>query len=119
MSTDLEKLEELKKLTMELVRSQKRFDKLSEKRCGMSLETHTERAIQNANAALDWHAMKHDQLFRQVHAVSVDCGLSRPKDDYGEIEYNPSHFHKYRYQPRVPLCRQSKRIQENKDGANI
>jgi len=106
MSIDIEKLEDLKKLTMDLVRSQKRFNKLSLKRSDMSWDTSTRKQIENANADLDWHAMEHDKLVRQVHAASVDCGLSSPKDDYSEIEYNPSPFHKYTYKPRVPLCRQ-------------
>jgi hypothetical protein len=106
MCHDLQLLEELKKLTAELVRSQKRFNALSEKRRNMSLDTHTQKRIGNAEADLNWHAMEHDQLFRTVHAVAVDCGLSLPKEDYSKIEYRPSSFHTYSYQPRIPLCRQ-------------
>ena len=106
MKTDLEKLEELKKLTMKLVASKKRFLKLGEKRSEMSLSSHSDKAIGNANANLNWQAMEYDKLFREVHAVCVDCGLSSPKEDYSEIDYHPSPFHHYRHQPRLPLCRQ-------------
>jgi hypothetical protein len=103
---ELEKLEELKKLTMQLVASKKKFLKLSARRSSMSHTDNTPKSIENAEANLNWHAMSHDKLFRELHAVSVDCGLSLPKDDYSEIEYNPSAWHKYNYTPRLPLCRQ-------------
>ena len=106
--SDIEKLEDLKKLVMELVRSKKKFDKLSARRSDMSLDSHTQKAIGNANANLNWHAMEHDKLLREVHAAAVDCGLADPRSEsyYSEIEYKPSGFHRYRFKPRVPLCRQ-------------
>lgn len=107
MDSDLIKLEELKKLTMSLVSSKKKFIKLSDKRCAMTHADNTPKSIENAEADLNWHAMAHDKLFREVHAVSVDCGLSEPKDEYSDIEYNPSGWHKYMYKPRIPLCRQN------------
>lgn len=105
MKTDLEKLEELKKAVARLVSSQKRFDQLSNRRRDMSMDTHTQSAIGKANANLDWHAMEHDKLLREVHAICVDCKLADPKDDYSAIEYNPSPFHRYAHQPRIPECR--------------
>lgn len=105
IKTDLEKLEDLKKLTMSLFSSLKRFNKMSDTRALMNHMDNTPKSIENMEAKLNWAAMDHDKLARQVHAASVDCGLSLPKDDYDEIEYNPSPFHKYKYQPRVPLCR--------------
>ena len=105
MKKQLERLEELKKLTMSLVLSQKKFIKLSERRSSMSHMDNTPKAIQNAEANLNWHAMAHDKLTRELHAVSVDCGLSIAKDDYNEIEHNPSGFHRYTYQPRIPMCK--------------
>ena len=106
MNKDLEKLEELKNLLMKLVSSKKKFIKLSEKRSGMSYQDNTPKAIENAEANLNWHAMEYDKLFREVHAVAVDCGIASPKDDYSEIEYNPSAFHKYKHKPRIPKCRE-------------
>lgn len=106
MNKDLEQLEELKKLVSELVKSKKKFIKLSEKRASVSSGNSTIKAIDNAEANLNWHAMHYDQLFRTVHAVCVDCGLSKPRDHYERIEYNPSSFHQYEYQPRIPKCRQ-------------
>jgi hypothetical protein len=105
MNKDLQKLEELKKLVMSLVSSKKRFIKLSERRSGMSYQDNTPKAIDNAECNLNWHAMEYDKLFREVHAVAVDCGIAAPKDDYSEIEYNPSAFHKYTHKPRLPNCR--------------
>ena len=107
MNKDLEQLEELKKLMMRLVASKKKFVKLSEKRASMSYMDNTRKAIENADANLNWHAMDYDKLFREVHAAAVDCGIADPRDDYSEIEYNPGPFQRYSYQPRVPLCRQS------------
>jgi thiamine biosynthesis protein ThiC len=106
MKRELILQEELKKLTVALVASTKKFIKLSEKRGSMNWQDSTRKAIDNANATLNWHAMEHDKLKRQLHAVSVDCGLSLAKDDYSDVEYNPSAFHKYTYKQRVPLCRQ-------------
>lgn len=103
---DLEKLKELKKLIVRLVSSKKKFIKLSERRSGMSHKDNTPKSIESAECNLNWHAMEHDKLFREVHAVSVDCGIAAPKSDYSEIEYNPSAWHKYTYKPRTPLCRQ-------------
>lgn len=105
MKKELEKLEELKKLVISLVSSKKKFIKLSERRSGMSWQDSTPKSIDRAEANLNWHAMEYDKLFRAVHAVSVDCGLSKAKDDYSEIEYNPSAFHRYTHKPRVPECR--------------
>ena len=105
MDKDLQKLEELKKLVVLLVASKKKFIKISEKRSGMSYQDNTRKAIDNAEANLNWHAMEYDKLFKTVHAVSVNCGLSLAKDDYSKIEYNPSAFHRYSYQPLIPDCR--------------
>jgi len=104
--TDLEKLEDLKKLIAALVSSKKKFEKMSLRRAEMSFDSHTQKRIQAAEANLNWHAMEHDKLERDVHAAAVDCGLADPRSDYSTIEYNPSSFHCYRYQPRIPLCRQ-------------
>jgi len=106
MKTDIEKLEELKKLAMKLVSSKKKFIKLSDKRLIMRQQGSTQKSIETAECNLNWHAMEYDKLFRETHAASVDCGLSIAKDDYSEIEYNPSQFHRYNYKPRIPLCRQ-------------
>lgn len=105
MSQDTVLLVELKKLTAKLVQSKIKFDKLSQARQGMSMSTHTARRIEAADASLNWHAIEHDKLFREVHAVSVDCGLSAPRSNYDRIEYNPSSFHRYTHQPRIPICR--------------
>jgi len=105
MSKDLQNLEELKKLVSLLVSSKKKFSKLSERRSEMSHQNNTPKAIGNAEANLNWHAMEYDKLFREVHAVAVNCGIAAPRDDYSEIEYNPSHFHRYQHKPRVPDCR--------------
>jgi hypothetical protein len=43
MCTDIEMLEELKKLTIELLKSAKRFEKLSEKRAKMTPFTHSKK----------------------------------------------------------------------------
>ena len=104
--TDIELLEELKRLSIELLKSKKHFEKLSERRNNMTPETHSRKAMGKANADLDWHAMSHDKLLREVHAVSVDCGVSEPKEDYDEIEYNIDSFHVYKFQPRIPICKQ-------------
>ena len=107
MSIDINKLTDLKQLTDKLLTSQKRFNQLSLKRREMSMDTHSQKQIQNANANLDWHAMEHDKIVREVHAASVDCGISKPHDSYDEyVEYNPTAFHKYRIKQRIPLCRQ-------------
>jgi hypothetical protein len=107
MNKDLQTLEELKKLTASLVSSKKRFLALSEKRSNMSYQDNSRKSIENAEASLNWHAMEYDKLLREVHAVCVDAGLAAPKADYEKIEYNPSAFHKYSHQPRVPLCRKN------------
>lgn len=106
MTNELEDLEQLKYLTMELLKSKKKFIKLSEKRASMSHADNTPKAIENAEANLNWHAMSHDKLTRDLHAVSVDCGISEPrsKDDYGVVTYKPSGWHEYTHQPRVPKC---------------
>lgn len=106
MKRELILQEELKQLTVRLVASTKKFIKLSEKRGSMSWQDNTRKAIDNANANLNWHAMSHDQLKRELHAVSVDCGLSEAREDYSDIEYNPSGFHRYSYKQRLPLCKQ-------------
>ena len=108
MKKDLEQLEELKTLIGRLVTSKKRFIKLSDKRSSINIQDSTSRAIESADANLNWHAMEYDRLFREVHAVAVDCGLSIPRGDYSEIEYNPSPFHKYSHQPRLPMCRRDR-----------
>lgn len=107
MEKELKHIEELKKLVSALLVSQRRFIKLSEKRSSMSYQDNTPKSIENAEASLNWHAMEHDKLLREVHAVSVNCGISTPKDDYSEVEYNPSAWHKYRHKPRVPECRKA------------
>lgn len=106
--TDLEKLEELQAAVKRLVASKKQFNKLSEKRAAMSYSTHTDKAMGKANADLDWHAMDHDKLMHEAHAIAVDCGIAEPRADYSPIDYKPSGFHHYRHQPRLPLCRQEK-----------
>lgn len=106
MNQELEQLEELKKLMMRLVTEKKRFIKLSNKRRDMSFDNNTEKQIQNAEANLNWCAMDYDKLFREVHAVAVDCGIADPRDSYSEIDYHPSSWHTYKHQPRIPLCRQ-------------
>jgi len=106
MDKDLQILEELKKLTASLVSSKKRFLALSKKRSSMSYQDNSRKSIENAEANLNWHAMEYDKLLREVHAVCVDSGLAAPRSGYEKIEYNPSAFHKYSYQPRKPLCRQ-------------
>ncbi len=110
MKEDLHNLVLLKKLTMQLVSSQKKFIRLSDKRTSMTFIDNSPKQVDTAEANLNWHAMEHDKLKRDVHAVSVDCGLSLPHDQYDEIEYNPSAFHKYKHKPRVPLCRQPREI---------
>jgi len=105
ITKELQELKELKNLVMALVKSKKRFIKLSERRSGMSHQDNTPKAIENAECNLNWHAMEYDKLFRDVHAVAVDCGIASPKDDYNKIEYNPSAWHKYSYHPRIPNCR--------------
>lgn len=104
---EIKDLEELKKLAALLLKSQKRFNMLSDKRANADLSTHTQRAIEKMNADLNWHAMEHDQLKHEIHAVLVDLGLSEPRDNYGFVEYTPSPFHKYRYNPPVPKCRKN------------
>lgn len=106
MNKDLQIIEELKKLTASLVASKKRFLALSERRSSMSYQDNSKKSIENADANLNWHAMEYDKLLREVHAVCVDAGLAAPRSDYEKIEYNPSAFHRYSYQPRKPLCRQ-------------
>lgn len=103
---ELSKFDELKKVTARLFASQKRFAQLSEKRSAMSIDTHTPNQIGKANADLDWHAMDHDKLMHEAHAIAVDCGLAAPRDNYEPVEYRPTGFHHYRHQPRRPLCRQ-------------
>lgn len=102
---DLKKLEELKKELSRLIASKKKFLKLSEKRSSMSHSDNTKKSIESAEADLNWHAMEHDKIFRLVHALSVDCGLSLAKDDYSDVEYNPSQFHKYTFKQPLPMCR--------------
>ena len=103
---ELEQLEELKKMVGDLVKSKKRFNQLSQKRSDMCTSTHTARSIDKANANLDFHAIEYDKLYRDVHACAVDCGIASPRDNYEKLEYNPSAYHRYTYQPRIPLCRQ-------------
>ncbi len=106
MKTELEMLEELKAVTMKTVASKKKHSKTLERRSSMSMDSHSQKAIDNANASITWQAMELDKLKHELHAVSVDCGLSEPRSDYGLIWYEPSAFQKYKYQPRLPLCRQ-------------
>jgi hypothetical protein len=106
MKSDLDKLIELQNMVKNLVKSKKRMIQLSEKRSNMCMSTHTERAIDNANATLNWQAMEYDKLLNDVHACAVDCGIADPREKYGYIEYTPSAFQNYRHMPRLPLCRQ-------------
>lgn len=103
--TDLEKLESLKKAITALVASQKKFLKLSERRSGMSFSENSPKQIDRAEVDLNWHAMEHDKLKHTAHALCVNCGLADPRDGYGPVVYNPSPFHRYKYQPLLPECR--------------
>ena len=50
MDKNLQSLEELKRITMNLVKSKKKFIKLSDRRSGMRYQSNTPKAIDNAEA---------------------------------------------------------------------
>jgi len=106
---ELEQLEQLLSEVKRLVASKKKFVQLSNKRREMDPQNSTFKAIGRVNADLNWHAMEHDKLVHDVHALCVDCELAEPRKDYGRIDYHPDSFHHYQYQPRIPLCRQEKK----------
>lgn len=89
-----------------IVAQEKRRAKMLEKSANMSIDTATQRQIGKLNADLTWSAMDLDKSKHDLHAVCVDYGLAAPREDYDDIEYNPSAFHKYNFKPRKPKCRQ-------------
>lgn len=102
MSQEIKDVEELRALTLSLLGALKKREKLS----GKSYTDMTQKQVQKNGAELTWLGMDIDKLKRQIHAVSVDIGVAEPRSDYGDIDYNPSPFHKYRYKQRLPRCRQ-------------
>ena len=101
MSQELDDVNQLKKLATSLAAAIKRRDTLS----GKSYADMTQKQVQKNGADLTWLGMDIDKLKREMHAISVDIGISEPRDDYGDIDYHPSAFHHYRYKQRLPRCR--------------
>lgn len=102
---DVDRYAKLLSIARELVKEQKRQDKLIAKRAEMSPDTHTQKSIGNAGAAISFGAMALDKLRHEAHAAAVDCGIAEPRDSYAPVTYYPSPLHVYQYQPPLPACR--------------
>jgi hypothetical protein len=101
---DMEDMKRLACVTKRLNSSVKRRDKLSEKLSSMDYTTHTQKAIGNASANLNWECMELAKLELEAHSICVDCGLAAPRHEkaYGEHFFDPSGWHKYSYTPPMP-----------------
>ena len=87
------------------MQSEKKRIKIKEARAGATTENSTLNRLNKLNEDSTWHAMEHEKLTHEAHAIAVDCGLAAPRDDYDDVIFQPSAFHKYAYKVRVPLCR--------------
>lgn len=87
-----------------LIDALKRQEALS----GKDYSQMTQKQVQKNGADLSWVGMEIDKAKHEAHAAAVDCGLADPyaADQYGAVDYRPSSFHHYRYQPPLPRCRQ-------------
>lgn len=81
-----------------------KFHKLSEKRANMDYRTHTQRAIENADASLNWSAMNLDKLEHYFHLSVVNAGLANhfPYSHYGEVTHRPSAWQEYKFMKELP-----------------
>ena len=101
----MSKIEDLNRLiahSKNLVAAIKRRDAMS----GKDYSQMTSRQVQKNCADLSWVGMEIDKLTHEAHAAAVDCGIAEPRGDYLPVDYRPSAFHHYRYQPTKPRCRQ-------------
>ncbi|MDQ6988499.1 MAG: hypothetical protein Q9M19_01355 [Mariprofundaceae bacterium] len=93
---------ELAEVAKNLLKAKKKMAKLNESRLQDGL---TQRRIETLNTDLDWQGMEIMKLEHEAHAIAVNCSLAAPRESYGTVTFNPSAFHKYSYQPRLPECR--------------
>ena len=100
--TRIDDLTRLQASIKSLIAMRKRQEALS----GKSYSDMTQKQVQKNGADLTWLGMDIDKAERDAHAVAVDCGLADPRkgDSYGPVDYRPSAFHHYRYQPKKPRC---------------
>lgn len=78
--------------------------KLSDKSFNMDWQHNTKKQIESAQVNLNWHCMDMSKQERGLHALAVNLGISplRTKSEYLPMEFNPSAWHKYQYQPPMP-----------------
>ncbi len=71
---------------------------------GKDYSDMTPKQVQKNGADLTWLSMDIDKAAREAHAAAVDCGIADARDpaSYGPVDYRPSAFHHYRYQPPMP-----------------
>ena len=97
----LEDLDELKEISKRLVKEKRTMDRL----CSASGRTDlTPKQVEKANADANWQGMELSKLEHEAHAIAVNCGIADrlAPECYESVEFHPSPFHTFTYQPRKP-----------------
>lgn len=105
---ELEDAEELKKLSMDMVRELKKRKRLIEK----DMDDATPRARKNHSANITWQSMDIERLHMRLHAVAVNCGIASPeKDSYYDatVDFYPSPMHHYKVKRPLPRVIKARR----------
>ena len=102
--TKIDDLLRLQSHVKSLIANLKRQDAMS----GKDYSQMTQKQVQKNGADLSWVGMDIEKSMMEAHAAAVDCGIAAPHnaDQYGPVDFHPSAFHHYRYQPTKPRCRQ-------------
>ena len=103
MSEELIRLEKIKKAVMNVIKSQKRIDRLLEKSSNMDWQNSTQKQLQKNSADITWANMDHDMLVHELHCTVVEANIAAPQEyRYGKKDYHPSCLHHYKKVFRTP-----------------
>lgn len=100
MTDAIDDLVRLQEQVRTLISLHKRRAKIS----GKSMMDLTPKQAGKVSADLSWIGMDIEKSLRAAHAAAVDCGVADPRgaDSYMPVDFRPSSFHHYRYQPPKP-----------------
>ena len=104
--SNINDIEALYVATRTLRQEIRRMEKLSIKSGNMTPQNNTPNQIEKVSADLNWQGMEVAKAEYVAHTAAVNAGIAevRSRSYYSEVEFNPSAWHYYSYQPPLPKC---------------
>ncbi len=94
-----EKIKAIKKQSAEIIKSYKKMAKLS----AVDFQDVTQKRWENVQADMSWLGMEISKQEHELHCLCVEAFIcERSEWRYGEKEFQPSPFHRYKIKMREP-----------------